>query len=86
MTISSTGELLVVESGAGRLTGIVPGTGATRTVASGLELGHQFSAGTSPSDLPTGVAVGAAGAIYVTGDEANVVYAIAGRAAGPGDR
>jgi|WetSurSiteA1Bulk_404760.scaffolds.fasta_scaffold10710_1 sugar lactone lactonase YvrE len=75
------GSLLVVESGAGRLLKINPSTKAKTILAEGLELGfHWFPA--FPGNLFTSdgiidsVAVGPSGAIYVTGNKANVLYRI----------
>jgi len=68
------GSLLVVESGAGRLARIDLALGRISTVAEGLALGAQGIPGTPPTWLFNGVAVGPSGAIYVTGDKANVLY------------
>jgi len=69
------GDLVVVEAGAGRVSRVDPASGAVSTIADGLELG------TPPPPLvapPTwhfnGVAVGSGGALFVTGDRANVIY------------
>jgi sugar lactone lactonase YvrE len=78
MAMTLDGELLVVETGLGRLTAIDLKTGMSRTVAEGLALGHHPPVGAPPSGLPSGVAVGASGTIFVTGDEDRVLYAIAG--------
>jgi DNA-binding beta-propeller fold protein YncE len=73
------GSLLVIESGAGRLSKINPTTGAKTILAEGLELGiHWLPPGlVAASDaMIDGVAVGPSGAIYVTGNKANVLYRI----------
>jgi sugar lactone lactonase YvrE len=70
------GGLLVVEAGAGRLTRIDLETGAIETVAEGLALGAAPPTGAPPMGVFNGVAVGPSGTIYVTGDTANVLYAI----------
>jgi sugar lactone lactonase YvrE len=73
------GGLLVVESGAGRLSRIDLATGGVEEIASGLELGLAAIVGIPPAYLPNGVAVDASGAIYVTGDVGNVLYRITRR-------
>ena len=73
LALDQDGTLLVVESGAGRLTRIDPATGATSTVAEGLAIGL---AGSPPTYVMNGVAVGPSGDIYVTGDVNNVLYRI----------
>ncbi|MBW6457387.1 MAG: SMP-30/gluconolactonase/LRE family protein [Trueperaceae bacterium] len=73
------GGLLVVESGAGRLSRIDLATGGVEEIATGLELGLPAIAGIPPAYLPNGVAVDASGAIYVTGDVGNVLYRITRR-------
>ena len=70
------GSLLVVETGIGQLSRIDPATGDVTPVAQGLALGAQGAPGTPPTWIFNGVAVGAEGAIYVTGDIGNVVYRI----------
>jgi len=73
------GGLLVVEAGAGRLSRIDLATGAVEEIAAGLELGLPPIGGVPPAYLPSGVAVDAAGVIYVTGDVGNVLYRITRR-------
>jgi glucose/arabinose dehydrogenase len=77
LAVAPNGSLLVVESGAGRLVRIDLRTGRVSTVAEGLALGAQGIPDT-PIVPPTwsfnGVAVGPSGAIYVSGDKANVLY------------
>lgn len=74
LALDRDGSMLVVESGSGRVTRVDPATGATSPVASGLGLGTPAVPGTPPTWVFNGVAVGATGDIYVTGDVANVVY------------
>jgi hypothetical protein len=69
-------KLLVVESGAGRLTGIEPETGEKTIIADNLALGAQGPPGWMPYWLFNDVAVSDNGNIYVTGDVGNVVYRI----------
>jgi sugar lactone lactonase YvrE len=75
LALDNNGNLLVVESGASRLSRINPAIGAIEVVAEGLELGYFFLP-SYPMIFFNGVAVGPSGAIYVTGDRANVLYRI----------
>ena len=72
------GSLLVIEANAGRLTKIDPATGEKIVLAEGLEFGFHFlPEGYASSDaFIDGVTVGPSGAIYVTGNKANVLYRI----------
>jgi hypothetical protein len=65
------GTLLVVESGAGRITRIDPSTGDTSTVMENLEFIVETTPGTPPTGIFNGIAVSQSGVIYVSGDEAN---------------
>ncbi len=73
LAVLPSGDLLVVETGAGRLSRIDVGSGAVTTVAGGLEIGISI-----PNAPPTwafnGVAVGQRGAVYVSGDDGNKLY------------
>lgn len=77
MALDVDGTLLVVETGAKRLSRIDPATGFVQVVVDGLEIGVEA---VDPAGLPTaffsGVAVGPSGAIYLTGDVNNVLYRI----------
>jgi streptogramin lyase len=63
------GSLLVVEANAGQLERIDPATHTVTTLAEGLQLGYA-------SGFINGVAVGPSGAIYVAGNNADVLYRI----------
>jgi len=76
MAVDLDGSLLVVESGARRLSRIDPTTGAVQVVAEELELGAVGPPYMMPHYFLNGVAVGPSGAIYITGDVANVLYRI----------
>jgi sugar lactone lactonase YvrE len=76
LAIGPDGSLLVVETGAGRLARIDPGTGQVSTIAEGLALGAVGPSTMPPTWNYNGVAVGPSGAIYVTGEIANVLYRI----------
>ena len=72
LAVDLDGNLLVVESGAGRLSRIDVETGTVSTIVEGLEIG--IAVPTVPWGQFNGVAVGPTGYIYVTGDMANVLY------------
>ena len=74
LAVDQDGSLLVVEARAGRLSRIDLETGGIKTVASGLELGIKAPPNAPPTWMFNGVAVGESGAIYVTADDASVVY------------
>lgn len=76
LAVDVDGSLLVVETGAGRLSRINLATGEVSMVADGLQLGAQGIAGMPPTWVFTGVAIGPSGAIYVTGDVSSVLYRI----------
>ncbi len=67
-------DLLVVESGAGRLSAIHLATGKVRTIVTGLKLGPEGAPAQPAPHFFSGVAVGESGAVYVTGDQTNVLY------------
>jgi len=74
LAVDQDGSLLVVESGAGRLSRIDVSTGAVTTMTDGLDLGAAASPSMPPTWVFNGVAVGPSGAIYVTGDKTDVLY------------
>ena len=74
LAVDLDGNLLVVESGAGQLTRINLATVNDKTIlVEGLEIGTEVP-GAPPTMIFNGVAVGATGYIFVTGDVANVLY------------
>jgi sugar lactone lactonase YvrE len=64
LAVDRDGSLLVVESGAGRLSRIDPATGKVSIVADGLSFETPLP-GAPPTTSFNGVAVGSSGAIYV---------------------
>ena len=74
LTVDLDGTLLVVESGAGRLSRVDPATGAVSEIATGLATGLPPIDGVPQPYIFSGVAVSPTGEIYVAGDLDNVIY------------
>lgn len=70
------GTLVVAEAAAGRLTEIDLAANQRRTVAANLPIGLSGIATLPPPYVPTGVAVGADGAVYFTADRNNALYRV----------
>jgi streptogramin lyase len=70
------GTFIVAESAAQRLVEIDPSSGNRRTVADKLPIGLAAGPGLPPPYVPTGVAVGQDGNIYMSADLNNAVYRI----------
>lgn len=70
------GSFIVAEVGAQRLVEINPADGSRRTVAEQLPIGHPPGPGLPLPNIPTGVAVGADGSIYMSADRNNAIYRI----------
>ncbi|ATB28473.1 SMP-30/gluconolactonase/LRE family protein [Melittangium boletus] len=68
------GGLIVAEVGRKRLVRIDPATGRLTVIASGLRIGLPESAGMPPGHIPTGVAVGNSGTIYLSSDVESALY------------
>ena len=69
-------NLLVVVTGAERLSWIDTKTEKVRTVAENLAPGFGAIPGSTPTYIFSGVAVGQSGVIYVTNDVTNILYRI----------
>ncbi len=74
--LTPTGKLVVAEVGAKRLIEVDPQNGAVSEIAGNLPIGLAASPGVLPTDIPTGVAVGASGTIYLSSDIENAIYKI----------
>jgi streptogramin lyase len=70
------GSFIVAETAARRLVEIDPVGGTRRTVADNLPIGLEPGPGMPPPYVPTGVAVGSDGTIYMTADRNNALYRI----------
>lgn len=68
------GRLYVAEVGQKRVVAIDPATGAKTVIASNLDIGLPAFPGGPPGLVPTGVAVGAGGVVYVSSDIRNTLY------------
>lgn len=72
----SDGRLIVAEVGAKRLIEIAPDSGTVTEIAANLPIGLIGAPGGLPSNIPTGVAVGASGVIYFSSDIENAIYKV----------
>ena len=72
--VGADGKLYVAEVGQKRIVSIDPASGAKTVIASNLDIGLEPFPGGPPALVPTGVAVGKSGAIYVSSDRRNALY------------
>lgn len=70
------GTFIVAETVARRLTEVDPAGGARRVVAENLPIGLPAGPGMPPPYVPTGVAVGSDGTVYVSADRDNGIYRV----------
>src|SRR5216684_2171577 len=68
------GKLYVAEVGQRRIVAIDPATGTKTVIASNLDIGLAPYPGGPPALVPTGVAVGRTGTVYVSSDIRNALY------------
>ncbi|GAA6199555.1 hypothetical protein [Aquicoccus sp. SU-CL01552] len=68
------GTLVLAEVAAQRVVSVDPADGAITVLAEGLPIGLPAAAGTPPTYLATGIAVGQDGTVYVTSDLENAIY------------
>lgn len=68
------GGLIVAEVGRKQLVRIDPATGRSTVLASGLRIGLPESDGLPPGYIPTGVAVGRSGTLYLSSDVESALY------------
>ena len=68
------GLLYVAEVGQKRVVAIDPATGTKTVIASNLDIGLATYPGGPPALVPTGVAVGRTGTVYVSSDIRNAMY------------
>jgi hypothetical protein len=68
--------VIVAEVGAKRIIAIDPKSGAVSEIAGNLPIGLAAAPGGLPSNIPTGVGVGASGTIYFSSDIESALYKI----------
>ncbi len=77
LTVLDDGRVAVVEVGAQRLIALDPDSGAVEVLASELPVGEPAARAPAPVHVPSGVAQGADGSLYLTGDRDNSVLKLA---------
>jgi sugar lactone lactonase YvrE len=76
LTVMADGRIAVVEVGRQRLVAIDPGSGETTVLAEDLPVGNLRANAPEPVYTPSGVAQGADGSLYVSGDLNNSVLKV----------
>jgi DNA-binding beta-propeller fold protein YncE len=76
IAVAPDGKLIVAEVGAKRIVSIDPASGAITEIAGNLPIGLPAAPGELPSNIPTGVGVGATGVIYFSSDIENAIYKV----------
>ena len=79
IALAPDGKLIVAEVGAKRIIQIDPANGAVTEIAASLPIGMPAAPGGLPSNIPTGVGVGATGVIYFSSDVENAIYKVVKR-------
>ena len=76
IALAPDGKLIVAEVGARRIIQIDPANGTITEIAANLPIGLPAAPGGLPSNIPTGVGVGATGVIYFSSDIENAIYKV----------
>lgn len=76
IALAPDGKLIVAEVGAKRIIQIDPANGTITEIAANLPIGLPAAPGGLPSNIPTGVGVGATGVIYFSSDIENAIYKV----------
>jgi streptogramin lyase len=76
IALAPDGKLIVAEVGARRIIQIDPANGTITEIAANLPIGLPAAPGGLPSNIPTGVGVGASGVIYFSSDIENAIYKV----------
>jgi streptogramin lyase len=72
--VAPDGKIVVAEVGLRRVLSIDPKSGAMTVLANNLAIGLDGNKIGAPQYVPTGVAVGKSGAVYVSSDIKNAIY------------
>jgi streptogramin lyase len=70
------GKIVVAEVGAKRIIQIDPQNGSVTEIAGNLPIGLAGAPGGLPTNIPTGIGVGASGTIYFSSDIENAIYKV----------
>jgi streptogramin lyase len=70
------GKIVVAEVGAKRIIQIDPANGNVTEIAGNLPIGLAGAPGGLPTNIPTGIGVGASGTIYFSSDIENAIYKV----------
>jgi sugar lactone lactonase YvrE len=76
IALAPDGKLIVAEVGAKRIIQIDPANGTITEIAANLPIGLPAAPGGLPSNIPTGVGIGATGVIYFSSDLENAIYKV----------
>lgn len=76
IALTPDGKLIVAEVGAKRIVQIDPANGNVTEIAGNLPIGLAAAPGGLPTNIPTGVGVGASGTIYFSSDIENAIYKV----------
>ena len=76
IAVASDGDLIVAEVGARRIVRIDPVKGTVTEIAGNLPIGLPAAPGGLPTNIPTGVGIGATGTIYFSSDIENAIYKV----------
>jgi sugar lactone lactonase YvrE len=76
IALTPDGKLIVAEVGAKRIVELDPQTGKLSEIAGNLPIGLAGAPGGLPTNIPTGVGVGATGTIYFSSDIENAIYKV----------
>jgi sugar lactone lactonase YvrE len=76
IALAPDGKLIVAEVGAKRIVQIDPQSGIVSEIAGNLPIGLPATPAGLPTNIPTGVGVGASGVIYFSSDIENAIYKV----------